>query len=535
VVSRDSPLVLVAENRIDRRAQVVSGLMNEGFHTAEAFNGEHCLTRVKSLSPDIVLLNAQMPVTDGFQACREIRSLPQGKHIAVFILSQADDPQLRREAEEAGADAFLPDPLDLHELGKRIRAWGRTPSPAVKPGADSTGALWGDNIAHLGRWEWDIAGDRFAVTPECQRIVELASREGLDAFEDFMALVPEMERWTVRRWIDNAISSGEPDYLGHHIETRDGSLKYVLQHLEPIVDPAGATVKVRGALQDITKLRHGEISIFRLAYYDSLTNLPNRRSFEEKLRREISLVTRRSGKAAILFVDIDDFKRINDTFGHATGDQLLQTIAKRLSHVIRETDLVGRHAGAETNDVARFGGDEFLLLLSDIGKPEDAAEVAERILASVGRPIQVDNGEISVTASIGIAVCPDNGSDPTTLIRNADSAMYESKYCGKNRFHFSQTDVLRTSRPPVAAEGAGDEGAEEATHRESVGPGSFAPGQREPGDEASEASTAASQEQERHRLLRENQRLKQERDILIQAAAIIAKGGLEQFRSPGSG
>ena len=162
-----------------------------------------------------------------------------------------------------------------------------------------------------------------------------------------------------------------------------------------------------------------------LAYYDTLTGLPNRALFSDRLTVALTHAHRHRYKLAILFLDIDRFKQINDSLGHTVGDRLLRTVAARIRNAIREEDTV-----------ARFGGDEFTVLIHIIGKIEDAGKIAQKILDSFKQPITIDEREFVVTSSIGISVYPIDGADSETLIRNADTAMYRAKDLGRNTYQF---------------------------------------------------------------------------------------------------
>jgi len=180
-----------------------------------------------------------------------------------------------------------------------------------------------------------------------------------------------------------------------------------------------------------------EAKIRRLAYFDGLTQLPNRELFRVRLDQAIELARRQGRPLAALFMDLDNFKRVNDTLGHAVGDQLLRAIAQRLRQSIRSSDAVVRSPGAvDTNELARFGGDEFMISLTEVRRGEDAAAVAHRILDALAEPIRLGEHEVIVTTSIGIAVYPADGADADTLFRNADLAMYAAKKTGRNAFRF---------------------------------------------------------------------------------------------------
>jgi diguanylate cyclase (GGDEF)-like protein len=173
--------------------------------------------------------------------------------------------------------------------------------------------------------------------------------------------------------------------------------------------------------------------IYHMAFYDSLTNLPNRVLFQDRLRLALASADRQQHMLAVLFLDLDNFKRINDTFGHFMGDKLLQAVAERLSSIMRKCDSVTRNV---PDLFARLGGDEFTVLLNVINELEDAAKVAHRITDIISKPFQLDDHEIFITSSIGIAVYPADGEDIESLLKNADAAMYHAKDHGKNHFQY---------------------------------------------------------------------------------------------------
>ncbi len=189
-------------------------------------------------------------------------------------------------------------------------------------------------------------------------------------------------------------------------------------------------------------LKRQEDRLRYLAYYDPLTNLPNRRSFNDQLSRILKQARRRDSNAALLFIDLDNFKRINDSIGHGRGDKLLVEIAKRLTMELRQEDAISymsenddvEHDGS--TEIARLGGDEFTVVLSDVENISDVEAVARRILEGLSEPIPLQTHKPVVTPSIGIAIFPVDGADPDTLVRNADTAMYAAKAQGRSCFRF---------------------------------------------------------------------------------------------------
>jgi diguanylate cyclase (GGDEF)-like protein len=176
-----------------------------------------------------------------------------------------------------------------------------------------------------------------------------------------------------------------------------------------------------------------EARMRRLAYYDSLTGLPNREFFRKHLSRAVELAKRHNRRMALLFIDLDNFKQINDSLGHSVGDELLKIVSKRLVESIRRSDAVSRFPMSDSGEsLARLGGDEFTILLSEIGEDHDAGRVASRIRDGLAEPLRIADLEVIVTPSIGVAVFPEDGQDVETLLKNADTAMYFAKSTGKN-------------------------------------------------------------------------------------------------------
>jgi diguanylate cyclase (GGDEF)-like protein len=190
-----------------------------------------------------------------------------------------------------------------------------------------------------------------------------------------------------------------------------------------------------------------------LAYYDSLTGLPNRRMYKDRLEQALLHASRHGGSVAVCFLDLDGFKRVNDTLGHSGGDRLLREVAERLLASVRQTDSVTRVGAAQPDaSISRLGGDEFTFLLSRIADPKDASVVARRVLSALSLPFHLDGHEIFATASIGIAVSPMDGDDVDTLLANADTAMYCAKDRGRNNHQFYSTAMNEANERKIEVE-----------------------------------------------------------------------------------
>jgi diguanylate cyclase (GGDEF)-like protein len=227
----------------------------------------------------------------------------------------------------------------------------------------------------------------------------------------------------------NESKSDEFGMLAKHLNKSTKKLEHSTNELTTLTSRLQSEISIR---------KEAEKRISHMAYYDSLTGLPNRQLFTDRLSTCLKNIKRHKGYAAVLFFDIDDFKRINDTLGHSIGDSLLKEIATRVTECIRENDSVSREIICRTGDlsVSRLGGDEFIILISNIRAPQDSVIVAHRLMKTLSQPFQLKDHEIYVTMSIGIAISPDDGLDVNTIVRNADIAMYNAKSQGKNNYQF---------------------------------------------------------------------------------------------------
>jgi diguanylate cyclase (GGDEF)-like protein/PAS domain S-box-containing protein len=213
---------------------------------------------------------------------------------------------------------------------------------------------------------------------------------------------------------------------------RDGFESAIEDSAAPIHDRAGRVIGAVIVFHDVSAARAMSLQMTHSAQHDLLTNLPNRLVLNNRMSQAISLAHRRRRSSAVLFLDLDHFKYINDSLGHATGDKLLQSVSKRLLAALRGSDTVSRQ-----------GGDEFIILLSEIVHSEDAAKAAKKILLSLGEPHFIGGQDLHISGSIGISVYPADGEDAGTLIRNADTAMYQAKEHGRNNFQFFKAEMNR--------------------------------------------------------------------------------------------
>jgi diguanylate cyclase (GGDEF)-like protein/PAS domain S-box-containing protein len=223
------------------------------------------------------------------------------------------------------------------------------------------------------------------------------------------------------------------------LRKESGSTVWLLQNLVLVGD--GMEAVIHATVVDISDRKRAEEQIEFHAYHDVLTQLPNRKLFTDRLAQSLSRSRRSSRSVAVMFVDLDHFKTINDTLGHTAGDELLLEMSKRLRDCVRDDDTV-----------ARLGGDEFTIILSELRHPEDAAQVAQKILDTVQIPLSISGMPIEMTASIGIALYPVDGGDPEALLRNADSAMYRAKESGRNNYQLCTDEMKRRATDRLSLE-----------------------------------------------------------------------------------
>lgn len=272
------------------------------------------------------------------------------------------------------------------------------------------------------------AGEILGFNPAAEQIFGYAQQEV--AGKNLKMLMPEPIRSEHDSYLNRYIQTGEGAIIG----VRGREVLAVRKNGEQFPMELSASEMVLGGqryfvgiVRDITERKLAEEKIAHLAHYDYLTGLPNRALFLDKLAHSLSLAKRNKFKVAVLFLDLDGFKKVNDTLGHDTGDLLLQGVSVRLKEAIRASDTA-----------ARVGGDEFILVLNEIGTDENAAFMANKIIAALAAPFELNGQRCNVGGSIGISIFPDGSTDSETLIKQADDAMYLAKQSGKNvhKFYF---------------------------------------------------------------------------------------------------
>ncbi len=430
--------ILVVDDDAGGRRLTRATLTRAGFEVTEASDGQKALDAMRAQLPDLVLMDVSMPVMDGFSACAELRKLPGGNRVPVVMMTGLDDVQSIERAFEVGATDFITKPINWPILAHRVRYMLRASSAINDLKQNQRRLSNAQRIGEMGDWEWDVQRDRIVPSEQAWRIFGHDAVDSALQSDTFLATVHPEDAARVRHACEQAIAKGGAFAIEHRVLQSGGSLRHVHQQVEVIAqDDAGRALRLAGAVHDITQRKDAEEQIRRLAYYDTLTGLPNRLLFTEQLHKAIAYAEQHDQQVAIMFVDLDHFKRVNDTLGHGAGDELLRVVSARLAASIRSLDTVSRNADeTEENSIARLGGDEFIVMLSDVNRVADAAGVARRLVAALHEPVTVTGTELFVSGSVGVAMYPGDGADIDTLLMNADTAMYRAKEAGRGGFQF---------------------------------------------------------------------------------------------------
>ncbi len=427
--------VLMVDDDLTTRLLLRQTLERASFEVIEFDNGRAAVDWCQEHTPDIILLDVDMPGMDGFITCALIKQMRHCRQIPVIMVTGLDDVTSVNYAFDIGASDFVTKPINWTILAHRVRYVLRSSLAFQDLTISKTRLANAQRIANIGNWEWDIARDQFYWSEQIYRLLGIQPQNFSGTYAAFLACVHPDDRDAVAGAIERTRLGLGNIGLEHRIVADNGRTKHVQLSAEATMDDAGRVILLEGTLQDITERKQAEETIRHLAYYDTLTRLPNRQLFLDRLNQSLLYAKRHDKPMAVVSIGLDRFKEINESLGHSIGDALLQEISKRLGDAVRETDSIGR-AALDENDLARFSGDQFSILLTGISKIEDAAAVARRILGAISATYTIAGHEIYATASIGIAGYPTDGDTTEALVKNADTAMYHAKRDGGNQYQF---------------------------------------------------------------------------------------------------
>jgi len=434
-MTRLVPKILLIESNPDAASEIVATLAVAG---SDAFSIE-C---VRKLSDGLECLSKR-----GIAAVLLALSLPDGKGIETFdrvfiaapdipilVLGGRDQEALAKQAVARGAqDYLLPDHLDAYSLVRALRnaIERKTIEDALyveRERAVVTLNSIGDAVLCT-----DVFGKISYLNLVAETMTGWRREEAIGkSLAEVFQIIDGATRKPARDPMEMAVEQNKTVGLTLNcvLVRRDGFESAIEDSAAPIHDRAGRVIGAVIVFHGVSAARAMTLQMTYSAQHDLVTNLPNRLLLNDRISQAISLARRQRRPLAVLFLDLDRFKNINDSLGHAAGDTLLQSVSKRLLSSIRRSDTVSRQ-----------GGDEFVILLSEIAHPEDAATSARQILHSLSSPHSVGGQDLRVLGSMGISLYPEDGGDAETLINNADTAMYHAKESGRNTFRFFKQEM----------------------------------------------------------------------------------------------
>ncbi|MAE93959.1 MAG: two-component system response regulator [Deltaproteobacteria bacterium] len=450
--------ILLAHGPEEVRARVTEAIAPLGLAVVAAADGPAALDALRGEPPAAAILQSDLPGRSGAELCRSLRRHSLSRRIPILMIVDEDAGE-GTEALRAGASDVIRTPVSPVVLAHRLSAWLQLTESRHHLLKSRQAVRGMQRLAGIATFEVDIASGALECSETIRSLFDFAPGEELSQ-ELLLSCIPPEDRQVVRSFFHMSRESGEGFSVETPISWRDGSHRMVHWRVEVATDEKGDPEKIVGSVQDVTERTRAEEQVRYLAYHDGLTGLTNRNAFMERLREAIASARRHRRSVALLFLDLDHFKRINDSLGHSTGDRLLQQVARRLEECVRQADLVTRAVGA-IGGVSRLGGDEFTVLLSEISNAEEAGRVARRLLEALGEPIVIDGNELRVGVSIGVTLFPSDGSDVDSLLRNADVAMYQAKEMGRSTVQFYSQSLSESESRRAALEGGLARGLEE--------------------------------------------------------------------------
>ncbi len=430
----EHPLILMVDDSPAMHLMAEAAFEGYGLRVTSAHDGQGALDAVRFQRPDLVVLDVMMPGMDGYETCRRLRGLPGFEHLPILMVTGLEDLASIERAYESGATDFFAKPVNWHLLVHRIRYLlrGHATLAALHRSESSNNALIAAIPDALMRL------DRQGRVLQCKSglvLRKVSARAGAHSatqVSELSDLLPETVCALIYRELEDTLAERGVREL--EIEVADAQDELLIFDARLIAIDADQVILL---LRDMTERRRRQRVIQQLAYQDSLTGLANRQQFNQDLARALAQARRREDRLALLYLDLDQFKRINDSLGHGVGDELLRAAAQRLQDAVDEAGAsIKDHGGAVANTVARLGGDELTVILKGIGAERTAMQVAERILDKFRQPFHCSGHSIVCTVSIGIALSPDDGETAETLLKHADTALYAAKLKGRDTYRF---------------------------------------------------------------------------------------------------
>ncbi|MCP4343450.1 MAG: EAL domain-containing protein [Desulfobulbaceae bacterium] len=437
--------ILIADDDPTQLLLTQQALENEGYLVEAAENGAQALELFQCHQPALVLLDVLMPEMNGYEVCRAIRQQSVNSHVPILMATGLQDVDSINQAYTVGATDFVTKPLNWLILAQRVRYMLRASQAIERVQRSEEMLVNAQKIAKLGNWEWNIGTDLMQISSEMYRLLSLSPRNTSPNMTILLQAIHPDDRLSFQEIIGKVKNTHKKMYLKLRIANPEYPDRWLESQIDVIEDKSGEMLLFVGTFQDISERKKTEEKIDFLSRYDALTGLPNRKCFLEDLNKAINRARRDQEMAGILVLDIDRFKRINDSLGNDAGDTLLREFGHRLSKSVRTEDSVGRIVSSDTITVARWGGDEFAILFTGLRTTNALAWMAARLQNALQQPFFFHEQKIIITASIGIAVYPADGHDAEILLKNGDAALNHSKASGPNSINFYSESLNKSA------------------------------------------------------------------------------------------
>jgi diguanylate cyclase (GGDEF)-like protein len=447
--------VLIVDDDALLRGMAAKTLVHAGFDVSQAVSGEQALESVAARRFDLILLDVVMPGLDGYEICRRIRAMPAGARIPILMLTGLNDTASIELAYREGATDFITKPINWALLSHKVRYALRASAAAdaMRHGRESLARA--QSLAAMGNWTV-LPDGRMEASAQLLRLLGMPVVAGDVSYADtFLEIVHAEDRDSVRRARAQLQKDGTPYQLTFRIRGADGGVRTLFEQAAPLQAGPGDPTRIEGITQDITERVRAEERIQKLAHYDAATGLPNRKFFAELASPSLEGAARRGAGCAVIHLNIDRFKDVNDALGRGAGDAVLHTIAERLRSLTRNSDLTSIDQDPPEHDMlASGGGDGFTLLITDLAGQDQATLVAQRLSKAIAQPIVVESQSLVLTASIGIAFFPSDAPDLPGLLRCAEQALNAAKKAGRDqhRFFDEQMNARAANRLKIEAE-----------------------------------------------------------------------------------
>jgi diguanylate cyclase (GGDEF)-like protein/PAS domain S-box-containing protein len=426
--------ILIVDDVPANQAVAVDFLEDNGFRVTVAQDGEEGLERAQLVQPDLILLDVMMPGIDGFETCRRLKMIENTRDIPVIFMTALSDTNDKVKAFTAGGVDYVGKPFQIEELLARIKT--HLSLRAAQKQLIVQNAQLSDSEVRYRRL-FETANDGIVLLDSESGLITDVNISLVKMLGYNRSHYLNQKLWDIPPFKDiSACRSGveelqKVDSVSFEhwlLETRDKSPVDV-EFVGNIYQVEGAKI-VQCNVRDITGRKQAEARIHYMALHDALTGLPNRILLQDRLTQALALACRNQKRVAVLMVDLDHFKNINDSLGHHIGDSLLEAVSRRLRTCLRESDIV-----------ARLGGDEFVIALPAVSGDKDIEEVVEKVNASLLETFTIECHELKISGSIGISQYPTDGENPGILLQAADTAMYAAKAKSRGGYRFFSPEL----------------------------------------------------------------------------------------------